>query len=62
MESIQRKLPANPGEKINIFSCLLFTWTIPLFKKGYAKVLQLDDIFQPLNCDKSDVLGDRLEA
>lgn len=62
MESIQRKLPANPGEKTNILSCLLFTWTIPLFKKGYAKVLQLDDIFQPLKCDKSDVLGDRLEA
>lgn len=62
MESIQRTLPPNPREKTNIFSLLLFTWTIPLFKKGYAKVLQLDDIFQPLKCDKSDALGNRLEA
>ncbi|XP_055304324.1 ATP-binding cassette subfamily C member 4-like [Sitodiplosis mosellana] len=62
MESIQRNLPPNPREKVNIVSLLLFTWTVPLFRKGYAKVLQLEDIFQPLKCDKSDVLGDRLEA
>lgn len=62
MESIQRKLPSNPREKTNFLSILFFTWTIPLFKKGYAKVLQFDDIFQPLKSDKSDVLGDRLEV
>ena len=61
MESSRKTLPRNPREKSNILSILLFTWTIPLFKKGYTKVLQLDDIFQPLPYDKSELLGDRLE-
>lgn len=61
MESSRKELPPNPREKSNIFSTLLFTWTLPLFKKGYTKILELDDIFQPLKCDKSDLLGDRLE-
>lgn len=61
MESSRKTLPRNPRERSNILSILLFTWTIPLFKKGYTKVLQLDDIFQPLPYDKSELLGDRLE-
>ncbi|XP_055306698.1 ATP-binding cassette sub-family C member 4-like [Sitodiplosis mosellana] len=62
MESTQRKLPPNPREKTNFLSVCLFAWTIPLFKKGYRKVLQLDDIFQPLKDDRSELLGDRLEV
>lgn len=61
MESTKRTLPPNPREHSNILSILIFTWTIPLFKKGYAKILELDDIFQPLNADKSESLGDRLQ-
>lgn len=61
MESSHRQLPLNPREKTNFLSVLFFTWTLPLFKKGYGKILQLEDIFQPLNCDKSESLGDRLE-
>lgn len=62
MESTKRKLPPNPREKTNLLSLLFFTWTIPLFKKGYGKVLELEDIFQPLKSDRSDKLGDRLEV
>lgn len=62
MEAVHRKLPPNPRENTNFLSVLVFAWTLPLFKKGYGKILQLDDIFQPLNCDKSSSLGDRLEA
>lgn len=62
MESFQRQLPPNPSEKANFLSIVFFMWTIPLFKKGYYKVLQLNDIFQPLTRDKSKVLGDQLEA
>lgn len=61
MESFQRKLPPNPHESANWFSKIFFTWTVPFFKKGYHKVLQLDDIFQPKACDQSESLGDRLE-
>lgn len=61
MESSRKTLPRNPREKSNILSILLFTWTIPLFKKGYTKILEWDDIFQPLPYDKSELLGDRLE-
>ncbi|XP_055606094.1 ATP-binding cassette sub-family C member 4-like [Uranotaenia lowii] len=61
MEAIRRKLPPNPREDANLFSILTFWWTIDLFKKGYSKVLELQDLFRPLKKDQSDVLGDRLE-
>lgn len=62
MEANRRQLPPNPREKTNFLSVLIFAWTLPLFKKGYGKILELEDIFQPLTADKSDSLGDRLEA
>lgn len=62
MESKHRKLPPNPREKSNILSLLLFGWTFSIFKKGYTKVLEFDDIYEPLKCDKSDLLGDHIEA
>lgn len=62
MESNHCKLPTNPRESANIFSIIFFTWTLPLFKKGYEKIqFKLSDIFQPLTSDKSDRLGDQLE-
>ncbi|XP_055540741.1 ATP-binding cassette sub-family C member 4-like [Wyeomyia smithii] len=61
MEAIRRKLPQNPRESANFLSILTFWWTIDLFKKGYTKVLELQDLFRPLEVDKSDALGDRLE-
>uniref|UniRef100_A0A0P6IW43 Putative abc transporter c family member n=1 Tax=Aedes aegypti TaxID=7159 RepID=A0A0P6IW43_AEDAE len=61
MESIRRKLATNPREKANILSVLTFWWTIDLFRKGYNKVLELQDLFKPLEVDKSEALGDRLE-
>lgn len=33
-----------------------------MFKMGYRKVLQMEDMYRPLKCDHSDSLGDRLEA
>lgn len=62
MEAVHLELSPNPREKTNFLSIIFFAWTIPLFKKGYGKILQLEDIFQPLNEDKSNLLGDRLEA
>lgn len=51
----------NPRESANILSQLFLTWTIPLFVKGYKKELEMEDVYQPLNEDRSDSLGDRLE-
>nr|XP_040220684.2 ATP-binding cassette sub-family C member 4-like [Anopheles coluzzii]XP_040220685.2 ATP-binding cassette sub-family C member 4-like [Anopheles coluzzii]XP_040220686.2 ATP-binding cassette sub-family C member 4-like [Anopheles coluzzii]XP_040220687.2 ATP-binding cassette sub-family C member 4-like [Anopheles coluzzii]XP_040220688.2 ATP-binding cassette sub-family C member 4-like [Anopheles coluzzii]XP_049463568.1 ATP-binding cassette sub-family C member 4-like [Anopheles coluzzii]XP_04946356 len=61
MEAITRKLPPNPRQNASILSALTFWWTIDLFRKGYSKVLELQDLFRPLDVDRSDVLGDRLE-
>ncbi|CAO1406085.1 unnamed protein product [Diamesa tonsa] len=57
----EQKRSENPREKANIFSILTFWWTIDLFRKGYSKVLELEDLFKPLEIDKSEVLGTRLE-
>lgn len=62
METTKRKLPPNPRESANILSLIFFSWTIPLFRKGYEKTLKFDDVFQPLQVDRSNSLGDRLEA
>ncbi|XP_052868167.1 ATP-binding cassette sub-family C member 4-like [Anopheles cruzii] len=61
MEAVTRKLSPNPRQNANFISVLTFWWTIDLFRKGYSKVLELQDLFRPLDVDRSDVLGDRLE-
>lgn len=62
MESSQLKLQPNPCETANILSKLFFAWTIPFFKKCYNHVLKLTEVYEPLKCDRSESLGDRLEA
>lgn len=32
-----------------------------MFRKGYSKTLEVDDLYNPLTSDKSQYLGDRLE-
>lgn len=38
-----------------------FRYTIGMFRKGYQKVLDVDDLYNPINSDRSTYLGDRLE-
>lgn len=61
MESSRRTLPENPRENSNLLSILTFAWTVPIFQKGYTKVLEFQDFYRPMNCDRSDSLGERLE-
>lgn len=61
MEPSKRIYPPNPRDNANIFSALFMTWTIPLFKRGYEKALQLEDMLRPLETDHSNLLGDCLE-
>lgn len=61
MDSFIRKLQKNPRSSSNFVSRLLFSWTIPLFKRTYYEVLQVSDVTEPLTQDRSNLLGDRLE-
>lgn len=61
MDTTNLKSKPNPREKANLLSVLLWWWTIDLFKIGYRKILQTDDLYTPLKTDRSNVLGDRLE-
>ncbi|XP_058800224.1 ATP-binding cassette subfamily C member 4-like [Phymastichus coffea] len=51
----------NPREKANIFSTLTWTWTYDIFRKGFSKILGIEDLYDPVSTDTSTVLGDRLE-
>lgn len=62
MESAKLKLPSNPRETANVLSKLFFAWMIPFFKTGYKHVLRINDMYEPLASDKSELLGNRLEV
>lgn len=61
MEQNEQKNADNPRENANIVSTLTFWYALGLFRKGYNKVLGIDDLFKPLKVDESAALGDRLE-
>lgn len=61
MEQSEQKSSDNPRENANILSVLSFYYSISLFKKGYNKVLEINDLIKPLKVDESGSLGDRLE-
>ncbi|KAI4502295.1 hypothetical protein M0802_002207 [Mischocyttarus mexicanus] len=61
MDSSKSTFKPNPREKANFISVLLWWWSLNLFKIGYKKVLEIDDLYDPLKEDRSTVLGDRLE-
>lgn len=61
METVKKKLKENPRDRANIFSILVFSWVIPLFKEGAKKPLDTEDLFQSRNCDKSKVLAEKLQ-
>ncbi|CAH1180472.1 unnamed protein product [Phaedon cochleariae] len=51
----------NPRDKANFLSVLFFSYTIPIFRKGMRKTLEVDDLYNPLRKDRSRLLGDALE-
>lgn len=61
MDFVKSSLAPNPRDTANIFSILFFYWTIPIFKRGYRKVLEIEDVFRPLHVDNSKSLGERLQ-
>nr|XP_012230280.1 PREDICTED: probable multidrug resistance-associated protein lethal(2)03659 [Linepithema humile] len=61
MDSTKINSKPNPREKANIISVLLWLWTLKLFRTGYKKVLETEDLFDPLKSDRANLLGNRLE-
>ncbi|KAG4079206.1 hypothetical protein HA402_004581, partial [Bradysia odoriphaga] len=61
MECGKRNLHKNPRTSANFISMLTFGWTIPIFRRTNNENLDLNDVFEPLDVDRSRVLGDRLE-
>ena len=63
MDSGSKKntLSYNPRKDANIFSILFFHWVTPLMRRGYRKELEQHDLYEALNEDHSDVVGEKLE-
>ncbi|CAH0558003.1 unnamed protein product [Brassicogethes aeneus] len=61
MDITHDQIHPNPRDKANPLSILFFSYTIGIFKKGYRKDLEAEDLYNPLKSDKSTILGDRLE-
>lgn len=51
----------NPVERANLCSRLFYCWLNPIFKKGYKKELEVQDLYDVPDEDRSEKLGDRLE-
>lgn len=63
MESLNKRsdLPKCPRENANWLSYLTFSWVLQIFFKGKNKTLGEEDLFQPLEDQKADTLGSKLE-
>ncbi|KAM9802673.1 ATP-binding cassette sub-family C member 4-like isoform 3-T4 [Syngnathus typhle] len=61
MEALRQDVKDNPFSKANLFSKLFFCWLNPLFKTGYKRRLEQDDMYKVLPEDASDRLGEELQ-
>ncbi|XP_052777823.1 ATP-binding cassette sub-family C member 4-like [Mya arenaria] len=61
MDESSKHFNPNPILKANPISKLFFWWLNPLFRKGYARQLEVDDLYNVVAEDQSDTLGDKLE-
>uniref|UniRef100_A0A2S2NRW0 Putative multidrug resistance-associated protein lethal n=1 Tax=Schizaphis graminum TaxID=13262 RepID=A0A2S2NRW0_SCHGA len=56
----EEKLP-NPRSEANIFEIITFSWIFGIVKKGLKQDLNLIDLYNILNEDSSELLGNKLE-
>uniref|UniRef100_A0A1E1XAH8 Putative abc transporter n=1 Tax=Amblyomma aureolatum TaxID=187763 RepID=A0A1E1XAH8_9ACAR len=59
---LEIRQPANPVETANCVSKLLFSWVTPLFRKGYRRTLQVEDLYACPKWERSERKADRLQA
>ncbi|XP_015366052.1 PREDICTED: probable multidrug resistance-associated protein lethal(2)03659 [Diuraphis noxia] len=53
--------PPNPRARANIFEIFTFSWIFDLFKIGRKRDLEFNDLYVPLNNDRSSLLGIELQ-
>ncbi|XP_050391108.1 ATP-binding cassette sub-family C member 4 [Patella vulgata] len=61
MDESRRHVNPNPVLNANIFSRIFFWWLNPIFKIGYERPLEVQDMYNVNKEDSSDTLGDQLE-
>lgn len=61
MDSSRKFTKTNPRATANPVSVLVFWWIKDLFWKGYDKDLEVEDLYNILPNDRSEMLGDELE-
>ncbi|XP_066141508.1 ATP-binding cassette sub-family C member 4-like [Euwallacea fornicatus] len=61
MDFTEEHVNPNPRDKSTPLGLLFFTYTYGMFKRGYLKTLEEQDLYNPIKSDRSMLLGNRLE-
>ncbi|KAF3706362.1 Multidrug resistance-associated protein 4 [Channa argus] len=61
MEKVSKEAKTNPAATASILSKIFFWWLNPLFRTGYKRRLEEDDMYEVLAEDKSERLGQELQ-
>ncbi|XP_071321050.1 ATP-binding cassette sub-family C member 4-like [Trachinotus anak] len=61
MEQVSKDAKRNPAATANILSKIFFCWLNPLFRTGYKRRLEEDDMYEVLVEDRSENLGQDLQ-
>ncbi|XP_014005976.1 ATP-binding cassette sub-family C member 4 [Salmo salar] len=61
MEPVKKDAKTNPSATANLFSHVFFCWINPLFRIGYKRRLEEDDMYKVLPEDGSERLGEELQ-
>ncbi|CAK6954010.1 ATP-binding cassette sub-family C member 4-like [Scomber scombrus] len=61
MEPLRKETKDNPSATANLLSKIFFCWLNPLFRIGYERKLQEDDMYKVLPEDASERLGEELQ-
>uniref|UniRef100_A0A3P9HVL2 Multidrug resistance-associated protein 4 n=1 Tax=Oryzias latipes TaxID=8090 RepID=A0A3P9HVL2_ORYLA len=61
MEPLPKAWKDNPSASANLLSKIFFCWLSPLFRTGYRRKLEEDDMFRVLPEDASNRLGEELQ-
>ncbi|XP_021464329.1 multidrug resistance-associated protein 4 isoform X1 [Oncorhynchus mykiss] len=61
MEPVKKDAKTNPSATANLFSQVFFCWLNPLFRIGYKRRLEEDDMYKVLPEDGSERLGEELQ-
>ncbi|KAK6485739.1 multidrug resistance-associated protein 4-like isoform X1 [Huso huso] len=61
MEPLHKDEKPNPSATASVFSNIFFCWLNPLFRIGYKRKLEEDDMYKVLPEDRSERLGEELQ-